>query len=81
MRSYLIIFGLIGIIVYLYRTQKYISDKDYLKSLLEADSDQLLIDQGILENTNQYHISKITKNNIQHIQDEMYAINQLLKTM
>ena len=49
MKYYIIIGCLLGLFIYLYRTQKYITDKEYLKEMIEHHSMALLTSNKILE--------------------------------
>jgi uncharacterized protein (DUF305 family) len=51
MKYYIIIGCLIGIFIYLYRAQKYITDKQYLEGMIEHHSMALLTSNKILEKT------------------------------
>jgi Na+-transporting NADH:ubiquinone oxidoreductase subunit NqrB len=51
MKYYIIIGCLIGFFIYLYRAQKYITDKEYLKEMIEHHSMALLTSNKILEKT------------------------------
>ena len=81
MKYYIIIGCLLGLFIYLYRTQKYITDKEYLKEMIEHHSMALLTSNGILEKTDDYNVSKTAKNIIQKQQDEIRDMKGLLKDL
>ena len=78
MRYYIIIGCLLGFFIYLYKTQKYISDKEYLKEMIEHHSMALLTSNKILEKTDNYNVAKLAKNIIQTQQDEIRDMKEIL---
>jgi uncharacterized protein (DUF305 family) len=78
MKYYIMIGCLIGFFIYLYRAQKYITDKEYLKEMIEHHSMALLTSNKILEKTDNYNVSKIAKNIIQKQQDEIRDMKGML---
>ena len=78
MRYYIIIGCLLGFFIYLYKTQKYISDKEYLKEMIEHHSMALLTSNKILEKTDNYNVVKLAKNIIQTQQDEIRDMKEIL---
>ena len=78
MRYYIIIGCLLGFFIYLYKTQKYISDKEYLKEMIEHHSMALLTSNKILEKTDNYNVAKLAKNIIQTQQDESRDMKEIL---
>ena len=72
-------FSLLGVFIYLYRTQKYITDKEYLKEMIEHHSMALLTSNKILEKTDNYNIAKLAKNILQTQEDEINVKKDLLK--
>ena len=79
MKYYIIIGCLIGLFIYLYRTQKYITDKEYLKEMIEHHSMALLTSNKILEKTDDYNVSKLAKNIIQKQEDEIRDMKGFLQ--
>ena len=77
-KYYVMIGGLLCIFIYLYRTQKYITDKQYLEEMIEHHSMAILTSNRILEKTDNYNVSKIAKNIIQKQQDEIRDMKQIL---
>ena len=81
MKYYIIIGCLLGLFIYLYRTQKYITDKEYLKEMIEHHSMALLTSNKILEKTDNYNVSKTAKNIIQKQEDEIRDMKSILKDL
>ena len=81
MKYYIIIGCLLGFFIYLYRTQKYITDKEYLKEMIEHHSMALLTSNKILEKTDNYNVSKLAKNIIQKQEDEIRDMKGLLTSL
>jgi hypothetical protein len=78
MKYYILFACLLGFFIYLYRTQKYITDKEYLKEMIEHHSMALLTSNKILEKTDNYNVSKIAKNIIQKQEDEIRYMKDIL---
>ena len=78
MKYYIIIGCLIGFFIYLYRAQKYITDKEYVKEMIEHHSMALLTSNKILEKTDDYNVSKLAKNIIQKQEDEIRDMKSIL---
>lgn len=78
-KAYAIVSCLLILFMYLYRTQTGITDEEYLKLLIEDNSNILFISNKLLQKSNNYHIIKIAKDNIQSSNDEIIQINNLLK--
>ena len=78
MKYYIMIGCLVGFFIYLYRVQKYITDKEYLKEMIEHHSMALLTSNSILEKTDNYNVSKLAKNIIQKQQDEIRDMKGML---
>jgi len=77
--KYYVFFGLLlGVVIYLYRNQKYITDKEYLKEMIEHHSMALLTSNKILEKTDNYDVSKLAKNIIQKQEDEIKEMKELV---
>ena len=81
MKYYIIIGCLLGLFIYLYRAQKYITDKEYLKEMIEHHSMALLTSNKILEKTDNYDVSKLAKNIIQKQEDEIRDMKGLLTNL
>ena len=80
-KYYIFIGCLLGVFIYLYRTQKYITDKQYLEEMIEHHSMALLTSNKILEKTDNYNVSKIAKNIIQKQEDEIREMKGILKKL
>lgn len=81
MKYYIIIACFIGFFIYLYRAQKYITDKEYLKEMIEHHSMALLTSNKILEKTDNYNVSKLAKNIIQKQKDEIRDMKGILTNL
>jgi hypothetical protein len=77
-KNYAFVGGLILVVIYLYRTQKYITDKQYLEEMIEHHSMALLTSNRILEKTNDYNVSKLAKNIVQTQMDEIQRMKDML---
>jgi hypothetical protein len=77
-KNYVFVGGLILVVIYLYRTQKYVTDKQYLEEMIEHHSMALLTSNRILEKTNDYNVSKLAKNIIQTQTDEIQRMKDML---
>jgi len=75
---YMIIFSSLALLVYLYKKQIAINDKQYLEGMIEHHSMALLTSEEILKKTDNYEISKLAKNIIQQQQDEIKTMRELL---
>jgi hypothetical protein len=78
LKNYVFVGGLILVVIYLYRTQKYVTDKQYLEEMVEHHSMALLTSNRILEKTNDYNVSKLAKNIIQTQMDEIQRMKDML---
>jgi uncharacterized protein (DUF305 family) len=81
MKYYIMIGCLVGFFIYLYRAQKYITDKEYVKEMIEHHSMALLTSNKILEKTDNYNVSKLAKNIIQKQQDEIRDMKGMLTNL
>ena len=81
LKYYAIFGGLLGLSIYLYRKQQYITDKEYLKEMTEHHSMALLTSQRILEKTNDYEVAKLAKGIIQKQEDELREMKQVLSKL
>ena len=77
-KNYVFVGGLILVFIYLYRTQKYITDKQYLEEMIEHHSMALLTSNRILEKTNDYNVSKLAKSIVQTQMDEIQRMKDML---
>jgi uncharacterized protein (DUF305 family) len=77
-KYYVIIGGLLCLFIYLYKTQKYITDKQYLEEMIEHHSMALLTSNEILKKTDNYNVSKLAKNIIQKQEDEIRDMKGIL---
>lgn len=76
-------YGIFGILliafILLYRTQQFISDKQYLEGMIEHHSMAILTSNKILEKTDNYNIAKLAKNILQVQEDEIILMKDLLR--
>jgi len=78
LRSYALVCGLLLFVIYLYRTQKYITDKQYLEEMVEHHSMALLTSSRIVEKTDDYNVAKLAKNIILKQEEELKSMKKLL---
>jgi len=79
---YYLFLGLIlAIFVYLYRTQSYIYDKDYLNEMIEHHSMALLTSEEILEKTSSERVKRLAENIISTQQAEIEYMGKLLNVV
>jgi len=80
-KLYILFISISLVFVYLYRTQAFIYDKQYLEEMIEHHSMALLTSNKILEKTNSYDVAKLAKNIIQTQTDEISTMNNILKKL
>lgn len=80
-RVYVFLGVILSVITYLYRTHKFVSDKDYLNEMLDNHSSSLLMSKGILKYTDNYHVTRLAKNIIQSNTDDINKIKEILKKL
>jgi uncharacterized protein (DUF305 family) len=78
MKYYVFIGILLGLFIYLYRTQKYITDKQYLEEMIEHHSMALLTSEEILQKTQSERIKKLAENIISTQEKEIEYMRQLI---
>jgi uncharacterized membrane protein YczE len=78
---YLIIAFFIALFIYLYRKQVAINDTQYLEGMIEHHSMALLTSKQIVEKTNNYDVSKLSKNIIQTQQDEINEMREIIQKL
>lgn len=79
---YYLFLGLIlAIFVYLYRTQSYIYDKDYLNEMIEHHSMALLTSEEILQKTSSERVKRLAENIISTQQAEIEYMGKLLNVV
>jgi hypothetical protein len=76
---YAIIILLLVVFIYIYRKQIGINDNEYLKNMIEHHSTSILLNKRILEKTDNYHVTKLAKNIIQHHEDDLKTMKELFK--
>jgi tRNA C32,U32 (ribose-2'-O)-methylase TrmJ len=75
---YLSLFIGLSVFIYLYKTQKYIYDEDYLKEMIEHHSMALLTSEEILQKTNSERVKKLAEGIINTQKAEINYMKQLL---
>jgi len=76
---YLTLLFLITVLIYLYKNQEYINDKEYLKEMIENHSTALLTSEGILQKTNSETIKRLAENIIETRQKGIDYMKQLIE--
>ena len=78
--NYYISFSIVlGILIYIYKKQIGINDKEYLKEMIEHHSMALLTSKEVLNKTNNYKVKKLASNIVNTQKDEIKYMKQLLK--
>jgi hypothetical protein len=75
---YLSLFIGLSVFIYLYKTQKYIYDEDYLKEMIEHHSMALLTSEEILQKTDSERVKKLAEGIINTQKAEINYMKQLL---
>lgn len=78
-KLYICFVFILFVFIYLYKTQAYIYDKQYLEEMIEHHSMALLTSNKILEKTNNYQVAKLAKNIVQTQTDEINVMMNILK--
>jgi Ca2+/Na+ antiporter len=78
--NYIFILFSIGLMIYIYRNQIKINDKEYLKGMIEHHSMALLTSNEILKKTNDYNVAKLAKDIIETQNNEINKMKDLLDT-
>lgn len=77
--KYYAIFGVLLVLtIVLYRTQQFVSDRQYLEGMIEHHSMAILTSNKILEKTDNYNVAKLAKEILQKQQDEIIIMKDLL---
>ena len=78
--KYYATFGILLVaFILLYRTQQFITDRQYLEGMIEHHSMAILTSNKILEKTDNYNVAKLAKEILQKQQDEIIVMKDLLK--
>lgn len=75
---YLTIFILLLVFVYLYKSQQYIYDDDYLKEMIEHHSMALLTSEEILQKTKSERVKKLADNIVATQRAEIAYMKQMV---
>ena len=76
---YFPLFFTLCIFIYLYRTQMYIDDKNYLEEMIEHHSMALLTSDEILQKTQSENVKRLAENIISTQEKEIEYMRQLIK--
>ena len=77
-KFYIILIISLTVLIYLYRNQIGISDKQFLEEMIEHHSMGIFTSQEILKKTDSYEVTKLAKNIIQAQNDEIQFMQGLL---
>lgn len=77
-KYYIILFILLGIIYYMYKTQKYIYDRDYLNEMIEHHSMALVTSGEILKKTSDPKVKILASKIINTQEEEIQYMKSLL---
>ena len=77
-KMYIGLFIGMATLVYLYRTQAYVTDKQYLNGMLEHHSIALQTSNQILKKTSDYNVAKLAKQIVQQQTDEIREMRVIL---
>lgn len=77
-KYYIVLFILLGIIYYMYRTQQYIYDRDYLNEMIEHHSMALKTSGEILKKTSDPKVKILASKIINTQEDEIQYMKTLL---
>ena len=77
--TYLWVILLLAVLIYLYRKQIGVNDKQYLEGMIEHHSMALQTSEEILNKTDDYNVAKLAKNIIQTQTDELKEMEDLLR--
>ena len=81
MNLYLILFVLIGIMIYVYRNQIGINDKQYLEGMIEHHSMAILTSQEIIKKSDDYNVLKLAKSIVQQQEDEINKMREIINKL
>jgi hypothetical protein len=74
---YIILLALLIMLIYFYRIQAMIDNKQYIEGMIEKNSMDIFTSKEILKKTNDYETTKIAKNVIQNRTDEIRIMKNL----
>ena len=75
---YLSLIFMLILVIYLFRNQYYIEDKDYLEEMIEHHSMALLTSDGILQKTTSERVKKLAETIIRTQEKEIEYMRQLI---
>ncbi len=77
-KYYIVLFILLGLLYYMYKTQQYIYDRDYLNEMIEHHSMALTTSGEILKKTSDPKVKILASNIINTQEDEIQYMKRLL---
>ncbi len=77
--NYIILFGLLFVIIIMYRQQKCVDDKNYLNEMIEHHSMALLTSKAIVDKTKDHRVKNLAQNIMKSQQSEINYMRQLLQ--
>ena len=77
-KMYIGLFIGMATLVYLYRTQAYVTDKNWVNGMLEHHSMALQTSKQILKKTSDYNVAKLAKQIVQQQTDEIREMRVIL---
>lgn len=78
---YFVLFILTGTMIYMYRNQTGINDKQYLEGMIEHHSMAILTSKEIIKKSEDYNVLKIAKSILQKQEDEINQMREILNKM
>ncbi len=78
-KYYIVLFILLGLLYYMYKTQQYIYDRDYLNEMIEHHSMALTTSGEILKKTSDPKVKILASKIINTQEDEIQYMKSLLK--
>ena len=77
-KLYSVLAAILVFLIYLYRKQVWVNDKQYLEGMIEHHSMALLTSEAILKKTDNYDVTKLAKKIIQTQTDEIQVMKNLI---
>jgi uncharacterized protein (DUF305 family) len=75
------LFILIGTMIYVYRNQIGINDKQYLEGMIEHHSMAILTSQEIIKKSDDYNVLKLAKTIVQQQEDEIKKMREIISKL
>ena len=77
-KLYTIFIFILLVVIYFYRNQLFINDREYLREMIEHHSMALLTSNQIIKKSNDYNVVKLAKNIIETQNNEINIMKNLL---